>query len=73
MGVLGGWAFSYERGTPLDMWSNSVNFGANKTRFHDIGEIKSTEAELQGYLAHKNPPTPLGSPQGPRLSPTVGS
>ena len=30
-------------------------------------------ARLQGYLAHKNPPTPLGPPSGPRHSPTVGS
>ena len=26
---------------------------------------------LQGYLAHKKQPPPLGSPQGPRHSPTV--
>ena len=28
---------------------------------------------LQGYLAHKNQPTSLGPPWGPRHSPTVGS
>ena len=28
---------------------------------------------LQGYLAHKKTPSPLGPPQGPRHSPTVGS
>ena len=30
-------------------------------------------AYLEGYLAHKKPPTPLGPPQGPRRGPTVGS
>ena len=29
--------------------------------------------EVQGYLAHKKQPPPLGPPQGPRHSPTVGS
>ena len=29
--------------------------------------------QLQGYLAHKKTPTPLGHPYGPRHSPTVGS
>ena len=28
---------------------------------------------LQGYLAHKKPPPPLGPPSGPTHSPTVGS
>ena len=28
---------------------------------------------LQGYFAHKKPPLPLGPPQGPWQSPTVGS
>ena len=28
---------------------------------------------LQGYLAHKKPPPPVGPPQGPRHSPTAGS
>ena len=28
---------------------------------------------IQGYLAHKKPPTPLGPPKGPTHSPTVGS
>jgi len=30
-------------------------------------------AKLQGYLAHKKPPPPLGPPQGPMIHPTVGS
>ena len=28
---------------------------------------------IQGYLAHKKTPTPLGPPQDPMHSPTVGS
>jgi len=28
---------------------------------------------VQGYLAHKKTPPPLGPPKGPRHSPTVGS
>ena len=28
---------------------------------------------LQGYLAHKKPPPPLGPPEGPRHEPTAGS
>ena len=28
---------------------------------------------VQGYLAHKKTPTPLGPPQDPRHRPTVGS
>ena len=33
----------------------------------------STIRTVQGYLAHKKQPPPLGPPQGPRYSPTVGS
>ena len=29
--------------------------------------------QIQGYLAHKKTPTPLGPPQDPRHRPTVGS
>jgi len=28
---------------------------------------------LQGYLAHKKPPAPIGPPHGPKHGPTVGS
>ena len=31
------------------------------------------ESCLQGYLAHKKKPTPLGPPYDPRHGPTVGS
>ena len=31
------------------------------------------EKRLQGYLAHKKATTPLGPPQDPRHSPSVGS
>ena len=30
-------------------------------------------AQVQGYLVHQKLRPPLGSPQGPRYSPTVGS
>ena len=30
-------------------------------------------ARVQGYLAHKKPPPPLGPPKQPRHGPTVGS
>ena len=33
----------------------------------------SSPAAIQGYLAHKKPPPPLGPPQGPRQRPSVGS
>ena len=32
----------------------------------------NTNSCLQGYLAHKKPPPPLGPPEGPRHKPTVG-
>ena len=37
------------------------------------GEDDSTAEEVQGYLAHKNIPSPLGPPYGPRHITTVGS
>ena len=30
-------------------------------------------SHVQGYLAHKKLPTPLGLPKGPRHGPSVGS
>ena len=33
----------------------------------------SDTGNIQGYLAHKKQPAPLGPPQFPRYSPTVGS
>ena len=35
--------------------------------------VNPTQAALQGYLAHKKQPPPLGPPYDPRHSPTVGS
>jgi len=45
---------------------------------HQIGEPGLFSAprladSLQGYLAHKKTPTPLGPPYDPRHRPTVGS
>jgi len=36
-------------------------------------QLHGGRSALQGYLAHKNPPTPIGTPQGPRHGPSVGS
>jgi len=36
-------------------------------------EARCVATRVQGYLAHKKTPTPLGPPQGPRHMPTVGS
>ena len=36
-------------------------------------ETTCTVCGLQGYLAHKKQPPPLGPPQDPRYGPTVGS
>jgi len=50
---------------------------ARADRQLDDSESTQTGAEpavtLQGYLAHKKPPPPLGPPQDRRHSPTVGS
>ena len=41
---------------------------------HNPGERDWTpEQMIQGYLAYKKLPIPLGPPKGPRNSPTVGS
>ena len=37
------------------------------------GPKKEPEKDLQGYLADKKTPTPLGLPQDSRHRPTVGS
>ena len=36
-------------------------------------EIESHTPEIQGCLAHKNQPPPLGPPEGPSLGSTEGS
>ena len=36
-------------------------------------KVVPTPYTLQGYLAHKKTPTPLGQPHDPRHSPNVGS
>jgi len=36
-------------------------------------DVQTSCTPLQGYLAHKKRRPPLGPPQGPRHSPTVGS
>jgi len=65
MGVLGGWAFSYERGTPVPFQSGVVGppQGAREFLAHcgvlgwGVG-IGLLERLVQGYLAHKKQPPP---------------
>ena len=47
----------------------------NLSQFRPVaGENKARQGGLvQGYLAHKKTPTPLGTPYDPRHSPTVES
>ena len=47
--------------------SNKVGF--NKDRDKPEGVVRR---DVQGYLAHKKTPTPLGTAQGHRHRPTVG-
>jgi hypothetical protein len=72
--ALGGWAFSYERVTPV---TNPLG-----VRDHDgtcrTGPVRQRSLALasnglQGYLALKKTPTTLGPPEGPRHGPTIGS
>jgi hypothetical protein len=46
---------------------------AVRVLFHEVMDSKSVVGILQGYLAHKKTPIPLGLPQNPRHRPTVGS
>ena len=79
MGVPGGEAVSYERGTPVGQSTQNgvvmppvlplAGRGA-PARDPGLGPLRPT---VQGYLAHKKQPPPLGPPYDPRYSPTVGS
>ena len=42
-------------------------------RFVCVQYMQSRWKVVQGYLAHKKTPSPLGTPEGPRYRPTVGS
>jgi len=42
-------------------------------RVDKLWSCTADDPPLQGHLAHKKHPTPLGSPYGPRHSPAVGS
>ena len=55
-----------------------AGLGRDNDRIHHLGarhlrQIERGEWGVQGYLAHKKVPTPLGPPQGHRHEPTVGS
>ena len=53
----------------------SINNSFSLKRHHHRmgGRGKRTSRPLQGHLAHKTPPPPLGPPWEPRHGPTVGS
>jgi len=55
-------SLSYRRPTPF----------ANQTKVDEFTRLLLLRT-LQGYLAHKNQPPPLGSPYDPSYSSTVGS
>jgi len=50
------------------MKNKKVIFEGPSSEAHGVHAM----GNVQGYLAHKNP-APLGPPQGPRHSPSVGS
>ena len=49
---------------------NRVELGSTQVI---TGEVEGVSLLVQGYLAHKKTPTPLGQPYDPRHSPSVGS
>ena len=53
---------------PRVEWYNNL-LALNTSPESEVHPLKT----LQGYLAHKKHLTPIGSPQGPRHSPNVGS
>jgi len=57
MTVLGGGAFSYERGTPLPLLLNHP-LGSNCRLLFRFPELH--RLGIQGYLAHKKQPPPIG-------------
>ena len=63
MVILGGVGISYERGTPVK-WPTGRHFIPAVARFQAY-------VALQGYLAHKKTPNPLGPLLDPRHRPTV--
>ena len=63
MAALGGWDVSYERGTPAPVVCDKPPRGSRHAWL-------ACPHRLQGHLAHKEPPTPLGPPLEPRHGPT---
>ena len=54
-------------------WNQEGHVAGVRVGLGEQGVETPVTGFLQGYLAHKKPPPPLGPPQGPRHSPTVGS
>jgi len=50
-----------------------MNLIENATHVSELLDLELGPYKVQGYLAHKKPPPPLGPPYGPRRRPTVGS
>jgi hypothetical protein len=74
MVVLGVGAFSYERGTPVNVLEpHTPHRGQEAVRTIFWDAHPGICLVQQGYLDHKQHPNPLAPPQGPMLSPTVGS
>jgi hypothetical protein len=60
-GVLGGWAFSYGRGTPVALQGHLVHTKAH-ARPTEGFQKRAPPYEVQGKLAHKKQHPPLGPP-----------
>ena len=62
MVVLGGWAFSYGRGTPVHVQLACIMVGCRLSTklhlYHDPFLNLYQKVLLQGYLAHKKHPPP---------------
>ena len=70
-GDLKGSGVFYERGIPVHAGLLRDPFAIASGWARPLAIF--AEQCLQGYLAHKKQHSPLGTPQGPRLRPTVGS
>ena len=55
--------------TGMRTWSGTLGWRTATTASASCASSPS----LQGYLAHKKQPPPLGPPEGPGYSPAVGS
>jgi hypothetical protein len=61
MGVLGGWAFSYERGTPVHTQRFQSRKGeAFSKAMRGSTHLVPAQGQQQGYIAHEKHPPPRG-------------